>query len=225
MSAKTYQKLAATLEDQIRKGELKPMTRLPSERDLAKAHEVSRTTVREALMALEAGGLLQIKDRSGAYVQPVLDVEPGFLSKLEKQPGPHEVLQMRRLIEGESSFLAALNGSNAALKEIAEANEANAAVPPDDTPEFHECTRRFHMSIAKASENSLFHDLLDFLWDQKSGPLWEKWYGSTRSRKNRLIVIASNQEVTDAILARRPQAARTSMQRHIDRMISRFLSY
>lgn len=225
MSVKTYQKLAKTLEDNIRSGELRPMTRLPPERELAKTYEVSRTTVREALMALEAGGLLQIKDRSGAYVQPIVHAKPGFLSKLEEQPGPHEVLQMRRLIEGESCFLTALNGSQSALQEISRANAANSAVPPNDTPEFHECTRRFHMSIAIGSGNSLFHDLLEFLWDQKSGPLWGNWYGTTRSRKNRLTVIANNQEITDAIIARRPQAARTAMQRHIDWMISRFLSY
>jgi len=225
MSQKVYQRIAGELEKMIRSGELKPMSRLPAERDLAAQFEVSRTTIREALMVLEAGEIIRIKDRSGAYVLPVARKSASILQSIEATPGPHEVLQMRRLIEGEACFLVALNGSRRAIDAIVDANTANAEVPPDDTPEFHDATKQFHLSIAQGSENSLFVELLEYLWEQKSGPLWENWYGSTRSRQNRIAVLANNQEVTDAIVARRPQAARTAMQRHIDWMISRFLSY
>lgn len=225
MAQKTYQRVASKIEDDIRSGRIKPLSRLPAERDLASDFEVSRTTVREALLALEAAQIIKIKDRSGAYVLPLSQEHPPFLSGMEEAPGPHEVLQMRRLIEGEACLLVAMNGSASAIEAIVAANEANAAVPPDDTPEFHEATRAFHMAIVHGAENSLFAELLEFLWAQKTGPLWENWYAGTKSRRNRLRVIENNQEITDAIVARRPQAARTAMQHHIDWMIARFLSY
>lgn len=225
MSDKVYQKVADSLERRIREGVYKPMSRLPPERELAADFQVSRTTVREALMALEAAKIIRIKDRSGAYVLPA-PADPSMnLSAIKSSPGPHEVLQLRRLIEGEAAFLVSMNGSGSQIAKIEAACKANAAVPPDDTPEFHAATRAFHLAIVEGSENGLFVDLLEFLWDQKSGPLWANWYGSSRSRQNRLQVLANNQEITDAIVARRPQAAQTAMHRHIDWIIARFLSY
>lgn len=225
MSDKVYQRVAADLERRIIEGIYKPMSRLPPEREFALEFQISRTTVREALMALEVANVIEIKDRSGAYVLPTQVKNSESLAIIKSSPGPHEVLQLRRLIEGEASFLVAMNGSDENLAAIADACKANAEVPPDDTPDFHEASKAFHISIVKGCENSLFLEMLEFLWDQKRGPLWKNWYASTRSKKNRLVVLANNQEITDAILARRPQAARTAMQRHIDGVITRFLSY
>lgn len=225
MVQRTYERVVSLIKKKIEDGDYKPLSRLPAERELASHFDVSRTTVREALLALEAARLIEIRDRSGAYVMPNQNDDISLLQAIKSTPGPYEVLQMRRLIEGEACFLVASNASEQSLSRIVQANQANAAVPPDDTPEFHEATRAFHMSIAHASENSLFPELLDFLWEQKSGKLWEGWYRGTRSLKNRLKVVDNNQEITDALTARRPQAARTAMQYHIDWMIARFLSY
>ncbi|WP_372572285.1 FadR/GntR family transcriptional regulator [Ruegeria jejuensis] len=225
MATKTYQRVANSLESDIRSGKFKPMSRLPPERELASDFEVSRTTVREALLALEAARIITIKDRSGAYVLPISDEESTLLARVESTPGPHEVLQLRRLIEPEACFQVAMSGSDAIIADIVAAYEANAAVPPDDTPEFHQSVRHYHMTIMKGAGNSLFVELMDYLWEQKSGPLWENWYMGTRSRHHRQTTIANNREITEVIVARRPQAARTAMERHIDGMVSRFLSY
>lgn len=225
MVERTYERVFTLIKEKIKNGEYKPLTRLPAERELAAQFDMSRTTIREALLALEAANLIEIRDRSGAYVMPHQNDDISLLQAIKNIPGPHEVLQMRRLIEGEACFLVAMNASDKNIARIVEANTENANVPPDDTPEFHSATRAFHMSIANASENSLFPELLDYLWEQKSGKLWESWYSGTKSRKNRLTVIENNQEVTDSLVARRPQAARTAMQRHIDWMIGRFLNY
>lgn len=220
---KVYQRVAKKLEDRIESGHYKPMSRLPSERELASEFEVSRTTIREALTALEAAGAISIKDRSGAYVKSNSGGVASSLTSIESTPGPHEVLQLRRLIEGDACFNVALQASDAAIEEILAACKANEDVPPDDTPEFHLATKNFHMSIMRASENSLYAELFDFLWEQKSGPLWEHWYARSRSRHNRIMVLANNKEIAQTIADRRPLAARTAMQHHIDWMISRFL--
>ena len=225
MTGKVYQKIANRLERSIRAGDYKTMEKLPPERDLAAEVKVSRTTIREALMALEAAKIIRIKDRSGAFVLPLSPEKPMRLAEISTSPGPHEVLQLRRLIEGEAALLVTMNGSNEAISKIGDACSANASVPPDDTPEFHAATRQFHMAVAEGSGNGLFVELLGFLWDQKSGPLWESWYVATRSQKNRQQTLANLTDISDAIASRRPQAAQTAMHRHIDWNIARFLSY
>jgi DNA-binding FadR family transcriptional regulator len=222
---RTYQRIAEGIEEMIRSEGFKVGDRLPPERDLSVRFEVSRTTVREALLALEAADLIEIRDRSGAYILDKSTRLLAGLRKFEHAPGPHEVLQLRRLIEGQASFLAALNAAPAVIREIVEAADANEAIEPDDTDEFHEATRLFHLSIVNAAGNLLFIELFNFLWAQKSGQLWERWYQRTKSRQNRLIVLQHNREVTNAIAGRRPDAARTAMEHHFDWMVERFLGW
>lgn len=225
MSDRAFQTLAKNIEARINDGTYPAMSRLPPERELAAEFGVSRTTVREALMVLETSEMLQIRDRSGAYVLPPKSKQNEKLPIFTADPGPYEVLQLRRLIEGEACYQVANRGSEAQIKAIVAACDANAQVAPNDTPEFHAATRAFHHAIMVGSENALFVHLFEFLWDQKSGPLWGNWYRSTKSQQNRVTVLAHNQEITDMITARRAQAARTSMERHIDWMITRFLAY
>lgn len=225
MTTKAYHLIAEKILDLIDSGQLPPKSRLPPERELAARFEVSRTTVREALMALDAAHIVKIRDRSGAYVLKPSERKKLELRQLEASPGPHEVLQLRRLIEGEACFVSALNAPDTAIRKIQATNRARSALAPDDTVEFHDATRSFHLSIVIASENSLFVSLLESLWEQKTGPLWENWYTGTKSRENRLASLEHGQEVTEAIVARRAEAARTAMHRHIDWMVQRFLSY
>lgn len=225
MSDRAFQILAKDLEQRIQDGTYPQMSRLPPERELAAEFGVSRTTVREALMMLETAGVLQIRDRSGAYVLPPTTTQNEKLPIFSADPGPYEVLQLRRLIEGEACYQVATRGTEEQIAAIVAACEANAAVAPNDTPEFHAATRAFHHAIMVGSENALFVHLFEFLWDQKSGPLWGDWYRSTKSQSNRVRVLANNQAITEMISARRAQAARTAMEHHIDWMITRFLGY
>ena len=66
-----YLEVAGQIETLIRSGEIKPGERLPSERDLAASFEVSRPTIREAMIALEIAGLVEIRTGSGIYALPL----------------------------------------------------------------------------------------------------------------------------------------------------------
>ena len=65
-----YLQVAEQLARFVSEGELKPGDRLPSERDLAQRFAVSRPTIREAMIALEISGLVEIRSGSGVYVLP-----------------------------------------------------------------------------------------------------------------------------------------------------------
>lgn len=225
MTTKTYHRIAEGILDLINSGQFAPKSRLPPERELAARFDVSRTTVREALLALEASHIVKIRQRSGAYVLKPSERKTLELKELETSPGPHEVLQLRRLIEGEACFVAALSAPDAVVRTILDADAVRAGLPADDSTEFHEATRLFHRSIILASDNSLFVNLFDSLWEQRTSALWEHWYEGTKSRENRIASVANGHEIATAIGSRRAEAARTAMHHHIDRMIQRFLSF
>ena len=106
-----YLEVATQLEQQSQNGQIRPGERLPSERDLAGRFEVSRPTIREAMIALEIAGLVDIKTGSGIYV--LAQTETLVPRSLDDVPGPFEVLEARLLIEPQAASLAAARISSA----------------------------------------------------------------------------------------------------------------
>src|ERR1700682_6560915 len=85
-----YRQIADQMAALIEKGEYGPAQRLPPERDLAKQLGVSRPSVREALIALEVEGYVEVRVGSGVYVlgpRPTARAEP-----LPAGSGPFELL-------------------------------------------------------------------------------------------------------------------------------------
>ena len=68
-SQRLYQKVADQIGELIRSGEFKPGHRLPPERDLSKQLGVSRPVVREAMIALELAGLIEVRTGAGTFVR------------------------------------------------------------------------------------------------------------------------------------------------------------
>ena len=102
-----YQELARKLMDELSLGKYPLGSRLPAERELALQYEVSRPTVREAIIALEVQGLVEVRIGSGAYVQrlPGKGDVPGF------NISAFELTEARLLFEGEAAALAAANNA------------------------------------------------------------------------------------------------------------------
>ncbi|MCE2690003.1 MAG: GntR family transcriptional regulator, partial [Rubrivivax sp.] len=116
-----HERIAQEIAQLIVAGTFKPGTRLPAERQLAQSLKVSRSSLREALSALELRGLLEIRLGSGAYVRrratgPV----PGRSADeaadgcgtpaeaaAESELSPFDVLRARRIVEPEAAALAA----------------------------------------------------------------------------------------------------------------------
>ena len=110
-----YRQIADQIRELIRAGEFVAGSRLPPERDLAKQLGVSRPSVREALIALEVEGLVEVRIGSGIYVLgPGLKVEsddavaPGVdRDEVHAMAGPFELMRARYTIESECAALAA----------------------------------------------------------------------------------------------------------------------
>lgn len=228
-----YQKIAAQIRSWIESGRYRPGDALPGERDLAAQLQVSRTSVREAVIALEVSGLVEVRIGSGVYVraaQPDAAVDLTWQKDPELSaylPDPEEVspfslLQARLLIEPETAFLAAEHLTPAALKAIKEAYLMNVEDNLQNSTS-HIGDRLFHIRIAEASGNDAYAMILRELLGHRYGQLFstlQRLYTPQdmpmRSQQEHLAVLM-------AIEQRNPEAARRHMTQHIRNVIQIFL--
>lgn len=224
MTKKVYQQIAQQLAADLDAGIFVAGTKLPPERELATSLGVSRTSLREALLALEFAGRIEIRDRAGVFVKAPAERTAVAIGG-DGPPGPYEVLESRRLIEGELTYRTCLRASDRAIAEIVAAARQMEGMDLDDLKRFRLVDRLFHVLIAQAAGNSVLADLSISLWDQRDGPLWSTWYRGTRSSENRARSAAFHVEIATFLEARQASAARAAMERHIDGIIERFLRY
>lgn len=208
-----YRQIADQIRTLIGNGEVAPGARLPAERDLARQLGVSRPSLREALIALEVEGLLDVRVGSGIYVsQPG---ERGRGAELADASGPFEVIRARWMIEGECAALAAKQGTATQLRAIRKAHaelqkEARGQHNPLDAD------RAFHVRIAEATGNSALELVVETLWDQRMGPLYRALELKLEYPAMAAETIDEHEAVLGAILNRDPGAARGAMRRHMD---------
>jgi len=157
-------RLAALIQAQIDRGSLSPGDRLPTEQALAAAHGVSRTVVREAVHQLKSQGLVRSRQGSGVFVtEPpahrALAFDP---TVLESMDAVVQMVELRRVIEGE---MAALAAQRATRTQVAAIKRALAAI--DDATERGELgvdqDLAFHRSVGEATGNPQFVRLLAIL--------------------------------------------------------------
>jgi DNA-binding FadR family transcriptional regulator len=214
-----YRQIADQIRRLITKGDVAPGERLPAERDLARQLGVSRPSLREALIALEVEGLLDVRVGSGIYV-----AQPGGAGRgveIGGASGPFEVIRARWMIEGECAALAAKHGSAAQLRAIRRAH----ADLRREAKRHHNplgADRAFHMRIAEATGNSALELVVQTLWDQRVGPLYRALETKLEYPAMAAETLSEHSAVLDAILARNPAAARTAMRQHMDMTKNRY---
>lgn len=217
-----YLQIAQDLAERINRGDFATGDKLPPERELASHLQVSRTTVREALLALEIMRYVEIRVGSGVVVlsETMRDRDRGDLIDSDAV-GPWEVLEVRRVVEGQAAFLAATRMSDAHLL-LLEANIARMGNAYDDVPAFDAADEEFHRLIAQGTENNLLVSYVEHLWQMRQSALWSTWYGKTRRRENRERSAEDHRIIYLAIKRQDPSMAMTAMQAHLDVLAGRF---
>src|SRR5437660_7034443 len=158
-----YRQIADQIRTLIRSGEFPAGSRLPPERDLARQLGVSRPSVREALIALEVEGLVEVRIGSGIYV---LTPNRNALDEIDQQTtsGPFELLRARWVIEGECAALAAKSAKKAQLAAIEEALELMQREMEGETQPLN-ADRLFHLRIAEGTGNGALVQVVKLLWE------------------------------------------------------------
>jgi GntR family transcriptional repressor for pyruvate dehydrogenase complex len=228
-SKKLYQQVAHAVGEAIRRGEHAPGSRLPSERELAETFGVSRPTVREAMVALEIQGFLEIRHGSGIHVTRIAPKSEGD-GGLDLDVGPFELIEARRAVEAEAAALAAISITDAEIAELehllAEMERGSSVEhdPGAGPSEAERADRRFHVLIGQATRNSALVGVVEMLWDMRyRSPLCIEVLARAHAAGDRPR-IGEHRAILNALIARDPKAARAAMREHLTRVIDGVLT-
>jgi DNA-binding FadR family transcriptional regulator len=217
-SRRLYRQIADQIAALIDRGEYKPGARLPPERDLARQLGVSRPSVREALIALEVEGYVEVRVGSGVYV---MDRGATKAEPLPADSGPFELIRARSLIESECAALAAKAATRAQVRAMEEAlDQMEADCRRGSMP--LAADRAFHLRIAEASGNSALALVVKTLWDQRTGALFLRLEHHFDTPALWSTAIKEHREVVAAIAGHDASGARAAMRRHMNRAARRF---
>jgi len=219
-----YETVAHRLVEDIRAGKYGVGDRLPAERDLAAAFKVSRPAVREALLALEVFGVIEVRIGSGAYVIAM----PADFSQADFAVTAFELMEARLLIESEAAALAAVHITApeiAALDEcverIAAANHSNE--PGEGSEGSEGWDEAFHRLIAKAARNKAMELSVGNLWDlRRVSPACALLHDKARTA-NVQPVVDEHRAIVDALRAGDAAGARAAMRAHLSEVIDHLL--
>ncbi|KQW49771.1 MULTISPECIES: FadR/GntR family transcriptional regulator [unclassified Roseateles] len=207
-----YQLVADRIRALIETDAMAAGARLPAERDLAAQLGVSRPSLREALIALEIDGRVEIRGGSGVYVCASPERGDEATSALGESPG--ELMQARVVLETAVITLAAARVTPAGLQRVAEAlaamreDHAFGRKPVD-------ADRRFHMGIAEMCGNQVLLSMVGSLFDGRHSPISSHMSGRFESPLGWHVALAEHQAILDALEARNPQAAAAAMGSHL----------
>jgi len=213
-----YHTVANQILELIDSGVFPPGSRLPGERDLAEKFGVSRVAVREAEIALQAQGRLEIKVGSGAYV---LDGSHSLLNGLPKV-GPFELTEARALFEAEAAALAAPIITDEVIEELEYYIAImSGKITGDITPD--EADAAFHNAIARSTNNHAIMFVVDSMWQMRTEAaqlqkVYKKVCDKDSSHRE-----DEHQAILDALKNRDSAAARKAMRAHFTRMIDALL--
>lgn len=218
-----YEEIAARIEAHLRARKFKPGDRLPPERELAQQLGVSRPSLREAMIALETAGLIEVLVGSGTFVRAL--APDGFKlpwsSVGDAGPGVREQFEARKLVEPELAALAAEHVTKAQIDTMRRAVfEAAAKFAKGELAEAEDYA--FHVTLAEASRNTVLAALVRHLWDLRRSEMWFKLRARVVLPEHRMQVIADRREIVEALEVQDGAAARAIMIRYMQRAEKRF---
>ncbi|MEF3312990.1 FadR/GntR family transcriptional regulator [Paenibacillus sp. GYB004] len=216
---KIYEQIAEQIKQQIVGGKLPPGHKLPSTRELTERYQVGRSTMREALSMLKAMGLIEIRQGEGCYVRSIEDIEmeaPRFEFLFTSLEAVAELLEARISLEVANAGLAAAKRTDedlAALQNVL--SDMDSELGTEAVGEKQDM--RFHLTLAKATHNSIMVKLLETISAQVELTIRE----TRRVRLYANKAIASqlwheHKAIFDAVAARDVEQAQAEMRRHLN---------
>ncbi|AUG38289.1 FadR family transcriptional regulator [Bacillus velezensis] len=213
-----YEEVADALLEKIKAGELKPGEKLDSVQALSESFQVSRSAVREALSALKAMGLVDMKQGEGTYIR---EFEPSHVSQplssalLMKKEDVKQLLEVRKLLELGVAAMAAEKRTEDDLQKIRQALLEMKGIDGDE--ELGEkADFSFHMALAEASQNGLLKHLMNHVSALLLETMRETrkiWLFSKRTSVQRLY--EEHERIYSAVAAKDADEAEAAMTAHL----------
>lgn len=216
---KIYEEITETLHEMIRTGQLPPGTKLDSVQQLAENFQVSRSAMREALSALKAMGLVEMKHGEGTYIKEfdaTKTIFPISTAILMNKTDIAHLLEVRKIVETGTAALAAKNRSEEDLLAMSAALEDMKQVHGNE--ELGEkADFQFHLAISIAAGNPMLTTLLDQISEFMIETMRETrriWLFSKQSTTESLA--KDHAKIYHAILEQDEAMARTAMIEHLE---------
>lgn len=219
---KIYEEVAEQIQDLIRDGSLKPGDRLASVRELAEQFEVGRSAVREALSALRAMGLLEMRQGEGTFVRS-FDARslsgPIASAVLMNQKQILELVEVRKVVETGTAGICAERRDEKDLSEMKTALTTMEACLGDSEELAKQADLRFHFAIARGTKNGLLMDMMNRISDVMKESMRESrriWLFAQAATAERLL--REHQSIYEAIRDRDPILAQQRMESHLGKV-------
>ncbi len=214
-------KISEEIVDQIRalisQGQLKPGERVPSERDLAAFLGVSRPSVREAIMVLEAMGLVESRQGGGTFVRSLTETSLAdpLTSMVEKDPRLlHALVEVRMGLESWSAYLAASRATDeeiARMRELYQEMERQAGKGGWDA----DVDASFHYAITAATHNTLQLHVLNTIHSLFHATIQVALMEFYRKEGYVDKLRQQHRAILEGIAARDPEGSRQAMLDHL----------
>lgn len=215
---KLYRQIADAIAAEIESGSYRPGDRLPTERELAQKFGVSRPTLREALIALEILGLIEAKHGHGILVT---DNRAKSTPISDSEIGAFELIEARRLFEGEVAAMAATLVQD---DQIAELEKLLVRMEDKDDAKAEKADREFHIAIANITGNGALIACVENLWDWRYRSPLAKNILARAAGLGMSQRINEHSGILNALKKRSSSAARQAMHEHMDRVIEHLLN-
>ncbi len=216
LPSRLYQQIADQIAELIKKKPITAGQRLPPERDLAIQLKVSRPVVREALIALELAGVIEVRTGSGAYVRPKRSTKStDTIQKVDAGPSAFDLINARRLIEPAVAAQVAYQCSRKDLAKIANSLRHFERHWKATHREMLEADRVFHLEIAKAAHNDAVFNFIERLWEDMFGPIFTVLSERTQLANKKLITLNDHQTIFGCIERKDAKGAEAAMQNHL----------
>ena len=219
---KVYQQVVDQIQNMIFDGSLKAGDKLPTERDMVKLFEVSRTSVREAVRALDILGLVECRQGDGNFIRK--DFDTGLFEPLSVMFKLHngnalELFKVRKMLEIEAVSLAVeqiteqqKNELKTIMGKLSKAKTESEKVKLD---------AEFHFKIIEASNNYLlkcFYNAVSSI--MKSFISDARKIFLKAEKMNKLSEL--HKDIFEAIISGKPEQAKESIQKHFDFVIENY---
>ena len=165
----------------IESGELKQGDKLPNEMGIVKQTEISRTSVREALSALELMGIIERVPGEGTFIASTLPLKAAnskdlllkFLEDTENVNGSFEALEARVALEPSVALMAARRAEPEDIETMdAILEKMEKSIKGNETGAFLDLDYDFHLAIAKATQNDVLFEMNKQLLELANLHMW-----------------------------------------------------
>lgn len=211
-----YHTVADQIKNLITEGAFVPGSRLPGERELAERFNVSRVTVREAEIVLQAKGYIKIKTGSGVYVLDTTETQNQGMPNVSA----FELTEARLLFESEAAALAAQNITEETLDHLDELVETMSREDPQDEEAAQRADQEFHLAIAAASGNTAVQYIVETLWKMRTElSAVREVHAAICLDETATVRGAEHADVLSALRNRDSAAARRAMKKHFRHLL------